>query len=388
MKGHLIGLDGRALGNVSRHRGIGRYTACMIENLVSLGSDAFRFLVFGYGDGPGEGLLDPDVLSRLDWRALKRIPGPHQLTFPSEYVLMATAVQGARVDLFHAMDHNMTPFLRCRSVVTVHDLIPLVLRGPYLGPFSWTWLQAHRLAARRASAVVAVSENTAQDVRRFWGIPPERVKVIREGVEDFYRPVEDRGRLESVLAKYGIKEPYLLYTGGFDPRKNIPNLLRSFRIFSARQPRGYRLVLCGETTAFERDLLRGIREEGLQESVVITGFVEREELPVLYSGAACSLYLSLYEGFGLPVLEAMACGCPVVASRAASLPEVLGDAGILVSPHDPEEAAAAVERICTDERLRAELVEKGLRRAAGFSWRKAAAEVILLYREILEGDRR
>lgn len=386
MKGHLIGLDGRALSNVSRYRGIGRYTACMIENIVRLGGDGFRFLALGYGESPEESLLDSEILSYLEWWPLRRLPGPYHLTFPGEYASVAMAARKAKVDLFHAMDHNLSPFLRCPSIVTVHDLIPLVLRGPYLGPFSWTWLQAHRMAASRASAVIAVSENTARDIRRFWKIPPDRIRVIPEGVEDFYRPVEDGERIDRVLSKYGITRPYLLYAGGFDPRKNVRNLLRVFRIFSRRHPE-YRLVLCGDTTAFEGDLRSGIQAEGLQESVVLTGFVEREELPALYSGAACSLYLSLYEGFGLPVLESMACGCPVVASRAASLPEVLGEAGVLVSPQDPEEAAAAVERICSDREFRASLAEKGLRRAAQFSWSKAAGEALDLYRQILGGRR-
>ena len=382
-----VGLDGRALGNVNRHRGIGRYTACLVEGLAEGGGD-YRFLLFGYGREPEPGLLAPGTLAGLEWREIPRSGNLPYLSLLGDHLLFARAVRDAGVDLFHAMDHNMSPFLDCPSLVTVHDLIPLVLGGPYLGPTSRLWMRAHRRAARKADVVVAVSENTRRDVERLWGIPAERIAVVPEGVSAIYRPVGDRGAVEETAARYGVSRPYFLYLGGFDPRKNIRNMLLSFKRFLLAGGGRYQMALCGDAGVFRRYLHDEIEELGLEGKVVLCGFVEEESLPALYSGAVAFLCLSLYEGFGLPLLEAMACGCPVIASRAASIPEVAGDAAVLVDPLDPADIVAAMERLVGEPESRQRCVEKGLRRSSLFRWDKTVGLIHMLYEKALKGGGR
>ncbi len=374
-----VGIDARGLCNINRTRGIGRYTARLVEALVGLAGADLSFTLFGYGESPEPGLLDPGVLERVEWRPMPHVEGLSYAGLLADHVGMARAVDGSGVDLFHAIDHNMTPFLRTPSMVTVHDLILLVLRGPYLGPTAWAWMLAHGRAARRARLVVAVSENTRRDVERMWSIPRERIAVVHEGVAPRYRPVEERGEVEAALARHGIEAPYFLYLGGFDPRKNLRNMFAGFKRFLLSAGGGHRLVLCGDARGFEGYLGEALEELGLEDSVVLTGFVPEEDLPALYSGAAAFVCVSLYEGFGLPLLEAMACGTPVLASDCSSIPEVVGDAGLLVDPLEPGEIAAGLERLAGDAGLAEKLSARGRERARLFTWEKAAGSILGLY---------
>jgi len=378
LRGLIVGLDGRALGNINRLRGIGRYTVRLVESLVQMGDD-IHFVLFGYGKPPGTDLLDRDTMERLEWREIPRMEGLSGIGLIGEHILYAREIEKAGVDLFHGIDHNMVPFLHCPSLITVHDLILLVLRGPYLGPTAWLWMLAHRRAALRASVVIAVSENTARDVERIWGIPPGRIAVVPEGVTSDYVPVESEQMMAAVLERYGIERPYFLYLGGFDPRKNLHNMMLAFRRFTLASGGGLRLVMAGDYQGFEGYLGDELEELGLEGIVTLPGFVGEHDLPALYSGAAGFLCLSLYEGFGLPLLEAMACGTPVLASRVSSIPEVVGDASLLVDPLDPAEIARGMGVIWGGGPAVEELREKGLHRASQFTWERTAATILDLY---------
>jgi glycosyltransferase involved in cell wall biosynthesis len=380
-----VGIDARGLCNINRTRGIGRYTARLVEALVEQAGSSADFVLFGYGDGPEPGLLDASVLGQVEWRGMPHLEGLSYAGLLADHVSMAGAIERAGLDLFHAIDHNMTPFLRVPSMVTVHDLILLVLRGPYLGPTAWAWMLAHGRAARRARLVVAVSENTRRDVERLWGIPGERVVVVYEGVTPDYQPPKGRRAVDSVLDRHGIDAPYFLYLGGFDPRKNLRNMLAGFKRFLLASGNAYRLVLCGDARGFEGYLADTMEELGLEGKVVFTGFVPEEDLPALYGGATAFLCVSLYEGFGLPLLEAMACGTPVLASDTSSIPEVVGDAGLLVDPLEPAQIAAGLERLAADKGLAADLAARGRERAVGFTWDRAAASIIELYHRVARG---
>jgi glycosyltransferase involved in cell wall biosynthesis len=377
-----VGIDARGLCNINRTRGIGRYTARLVEALVALEEGETNFVLFGYGEGPEPGLLDPGVMEKVEWRGMSHLEGFSYAGLLADHLTMARAVDAARLDLFHSIDHNMTPILRTPSIVTVHDLILLVLRGPYLGPTAWSWMLAHKYATRRARRVVAVSENTRRDVERIWGIPRERIEVVYEGVTPGYRPITDR---DAACARYGIAAPYFLYLGGFDPRKNLHNMLLGFKRFLLAAGGGYQLALCGDAHGFEGYLEDVVEELGLGGNVTFTGFVPEDDLPALYSGATAFLCVSLYEGFGLPLLEAMACGTPVLASDSSSIPEVVGDAGLLVDPLEPGEIAAALERLAGEPALAEGLSRRGQERASGFTWQKAAGSIMGLYESVMRG---
>jgi glycosyltransferase involved in cell wall biosynthesis len=379
-----IGLDARALTNINRHRGIGLYTARLIEKMLEEATD-FEFVAFGYGEAPDADLLAPGTADGLQWSALpeyRKLPYHDVL---ADHLALAGAVKRSGVVLFHGIDHNLSPFLKCPSLVTVHDLIPLIMRGPYLGPRQRLWSEAHRRAARRARVVVTVSESTRSDVARIWDIPEDRIKVVYEGVDQSAGRVEDALEIEEVTGKHGIRRPYFLFTGGFDPRKNVGNMLLAFKRFLLLTGKDYQFVLCGDQGKSRRYLRDQVAELGLDGRVVFPGFVPASDLPPIYSGATALLFVSLYEGFGLPPLESMMYQVPVLTSRVSSIPEVVGDAGLFVDPLEPGEIADGMIRLSSDEELRKELVKNGMKRAAMFTWEKAARETLSLYDQVLQG---
>jgi glycosyltransferase involved in cell wall biosynthesis len=226
-------------------------------------------------------------------------------------------------------------------------------------------------------------------------IPSERVRVIYLAADDIYQPILDDHRLTAIRQKYGLPESYLLYLGGFDQRKNVPTLLkafaqlakdsRAFLVVAGRLPEyGLDLAIQAKRSDFFPDPRPIVQELGIGERVVFTGWVPEEDKPALYSGARALVFPSLYEGFGLPPLEALACGTPVIASNRGSLPEIVGEGGLLVEPDDVEGLAGAMERLLNDDTLWADLREKGLAHAARFSWEKTARETLAVYREIGE----
>jgi glycosyltransferase involved in cell wall biosynthesis len=278
-------------------------------------------------------------------------------------------------------------------VVTVHDLIPMILpayRGSILVRL-YTRLVA--AAARKADIVLTDSEASKQDIVRLLGILEERVRVIYLAADDVYQPVLDGHRLAGSRRKYGLPESYLLYLGGFDQRKNVPTLLKAFAQlakdsrFEGRDSRVH-LVMAGRLpekgSDFFPDPRSIVQELGIGERVVFTGWVLEEDKPALYSGARALVFPSLYEGFGLPPLEALACGTPVIASNRGSLPEIVGDGGLLLEPDDVEGLAGAMEQLLNDDTLWGDLREKGLAHAARFSWEKTARETLAVYQEIGE----
>ncbi|MBC7253832.1 MAG: glycosyltransferase family 4 protein [Actinobacteria bacterium] len=377
-----VGIDARGLGNINRWRGIGRYTARLVEALARKAEGEAELVLFGYGEGPSGDLLDAGTARQVEWVSVPQLERFSYAGMVAEHLLFARRVAASGVELFHGIDHNLSPFIPCPSLVTVHDLILLVLRGPYLGPTAWAWMRFHKASARRARFVVVVSENTARDVERIWGIPRERIAVVPEGVTPEYRPLEDREAVQDVIHRLGVREPYFLYLGGFDPRKNLRNLLLAFKLFLYSAGEDVLLVMAGDRRGFEGYLDDEVEELGLEGHVHFTGFVPERDLPALYGGATAFVCVSLYEGFGLPLLEAMACGTPVLASGVSSIPEVVGEAGLLVDPLDPEEIASGMRRLWEDAEARAELVSRGKERAASYTWDEAAARILELYRRI------
>ena len=300
-----------------------------------------------------------------------------QVSFPR--ACLRQGVEIAHVPYFASPLFPTTP-----TVVTVHDLIPMLLpayRGSILVRL-YTHLVA--AAARKADTVLTDSEASKQDIVRLLGIPAERVRVIYLAADDIYQPVLDEHRLAATRRKYGLPESYLLYLGGFDQRKNVPTLLKAF-VQLAKDSKAFLVVadqLPERDLTFSPDPRPIVQELGIGERVVFTGWVPEEDKPALYSGARALVFPSLYEGFGLPSLEALACGTPVIASNRGSLPEIVGDGGLLLEPDDVEGLTGAIEKLLKDDTLWGDLRERGLAHAARFSWEKTARETLAVYREI------
>jgi glycosyltransferase involved in cell wall biosynthesis len=279
---------------------------------------------------------------------------------------------------------HVLPLVHPRSsVVTVHDL-------GYL-----TYPEAHRLVdrlyldlstrynARAARRVIAVSQATKDDLVRQYGIEPDKITVVYSGCEERMQPVEDEGTIERVKAGYHIGGDYVLYVGTLQPRKNLERLLEAYAMVRRRAKRGETpgLVIAGRKGWLYDQIFQQVKRLGLESEVTFPGYVPQEDLPALLSGARLFVYPSLYEGFGLPVLEAMACGTPVLCSNVSALPEVAGKAALLVDPLDVKGMAEAMDRLLGDEGLRSQLVERGYRQVRRFSWGRCARETLA----VLEG---
>jgi glycosyltransferase involved in cell wall biosynthesis len=239
--------------------------------------------------------------------------------------------------------------------------------------------------AQHADGVITVSECSKSDIVRILGLPPDRVHVIGNAVDDSLYPVRDAWLLSSVRERYGINGRFILYFGGFDLRKNVPRLIEAFSLLPAHVRERYQLVIAGRYQHLGHPLYPDPRETvqqlGLESQVVFTGQIREQDKAPLYSAATAFAFPSLYEGFGMPVLEAMACGTPVLTSNVSALPEVAGEAGYLVDPYSPEAISEGLLHLLEDQPLRDALSHRGLDRASQFTWRQVAEQTVRVYRQ-------
>jgi glycosyltransferase involved in cell wall biosynthesis len=270
------------------------------------------------------------------------------------------------------------------AVFTCHDLIPLILRRHFRAHQRLIYRFTHQLALNAAQLTIAVSHSTGRDLQRFFRVSPERIVVVHEGVDEHFRP-PSRAEIDRVRAQYALPDRYMLYFGSNKPHKNVPRLVEAFaRLGSGDRKLGTGLVIAGHWDQRYPQAKDLAAQLNLTDRVRFSGPVQDGDLPALYGGAELFVFPSEYEGFGLPVLEAMACGTPVVCSNRSSLPEVAGDAALLCDPQDVEELARAIEQALTDRAVRAVLQQRGLVRAAQFSWDQTAQQTLHVYHSILE----
>jgi glycosyltransferase involved in cell wall biosynthesis len=363
----LIGIDAsRAV--IAQRTGTEAYSLHLIRALLALPA-AHRFRLY-LNAAPAPGLFP--AAARCELRA---IPFPRLWTHLRLSAEMLLHPPGVLLVPSHVL-----PLVHPRrSVVTVHDL------GHHYYPDAHTASQRRylewsaRFHVRTAAHLLADSQATREDLVRIYGADPARITVAYLGVDPTLHRVEDPSIIARVRHRYGIPGPYLLYVGTIQPRKNLARLVEAF----ARLPGDageLTLVLAGKEGWLCQEIWDRVHELGLQERVILTGFVDGADLPALYSGASLLVMPSLYEGFCLPVLEAMACGTPVACSNVSSLPEVAGEAALFFDPHDMEGMAATVVRALGDSWLRRTLVERGLEQARSFTWERCARTVL----EVLE----
>jgi glycosyltransferase involved in cell wall biosynthesis len=300
-----------------------------------------------------------------------------------EQVSFPRAARRQEADLAHVPHWGSSLRPAMPTVVTIHDLIPLLLPS-YRGNFlvrSYTRLVS--AAARRSAGVITVSRASQQDIVKHLRIPATRVWVTHEAAPPFFRRA-DGPQIEAVRQKHALPEAFLLYLGGFDVRKNVSGLLSAFARLQERE--GFadaRLVVAGRLpktdSEFTPDPRRIARELAIEHRVTFTGWIDEADKPSLYTAATGFVFPSLYEGFGLPVLEALACGTPTITSDVSSLPEVVGQAGLLVSPGNEAELTAAMESLLLDSTLREKLQHMALEQADRFSWQQTAQATVGAY---------
>ncbi len=296
------------------------------------------------------------------------------------------AARNAEVDLFHIPYFAPPLFPRIPTIVTIHDVIPLRLPAYQLGSKVKAYMSLVSRAAHRATMIITVSQHAKQDMIDALKIPPERIRVIYEAAGDQYHPITDPETLAAARARYGIGKRYIFYLGGLDQRKNVSQLIHAFApLYAQIGDPDLQLVISGNSDKQQGPLFPDPRpiaaDLGMSEQIIYR-FIEDEDKPAIYSGASLFVFPSLYEGFGLPPLEAMGCGAPVVCSNRTSLPEVVGDAAISIDPQDTQALVEAMRQILTDNTLQANLRAQSVHQAAQFSWSKTAQETLAVYQEV------
>lgn len=368
---------------IQQHAGIGRYADELARALIALqpGDDWHLFYV------DPENRVPAPPLDRVARTTLRQSNKRWRLS-----VLLNTYARRAmdqqlhtRGGLFHATDHLLPPLAQTRSVFTLHDLTVLKF------PTTHTQLNRRFLQLmlprflQTADAVIADSHCTKQDALQLYRLPADRVRVVHLGVDARFKPI-DIISASSVEECYQLPGRFILAVSTIEPRKNLLVLLEAYQALRQRHP-DIQLVIAGKRGWHSEPFFERLQALGLSDAVRLLGFVPDGDLPALYSLAEVFAFPSLYEGFGLPVLEAMACGTPVICSNTSSLPEVAGEAALQIAPADVQEWARALEQIVSDSALRASLRERGLKQAARFTWENTARQTYSIYQEVYAAHR-
>ena len=351
-----IGIDTQS--TLGRKTGIGLYTANLLRALARV-APQHEYVELSWGRAAE---LRTD--QRLRWQ---------QFELPRR-------ARATGVDLLHVTGFDAPLWRPCSVVLTVHDLIGLLFPTnlPPVSRFYWSrWMPR---TIRWADRIIAVSRHTQSDLNRVLGIPEDRIEVIHNGVNEVFQPLQDHEALETVRRKYGLPPTIILYLGTLEPRKGLDTLITAYGGLAPDAP--YDLVIAGKRGWYTEPLFQQVEALGLGRRVHFTDYIPDKDLPALYNLGKVFVYPSRYEGFGLPALEAMACGSPVVCTDAASLPEIVGDAALLVPPDDADALAAALRRVLDDGGLQAKMRARGLERARRFTWEETARRTAQVYEEM------
>ena len=357
--------------------GIGTYVRNLIRQLARIDHDTEYLL-----------LCRPDDIAITEtlgsnFRAIPHSAANYSLT---EQLSVPISLGRNGANLFHAPHYVLPPLTPCRSVVTIHDCIhlrfPQYLPNRLASRYAWTqgWL-----ATRRARLILTVSETSKKDIIHYFDVAPENIVVIPNAIDDHFSVAPSQIEMHRVRQRYQLPKRFVMYAGNVKPHKNLERLIDAFAVVRQRGFSDLGLLVSGSEVSRYATLRRAVHRYGLHKHVRFLGFQSETTLAVLYRLAEVFVIPSLYEGFGLSPLEALASGTPVVASNVSSLPEVLGDAALLVDPYDPQSIAAAMTKLLDDKELRAKLIQKGYARSRLFSWEQSVRRVHEIYRQVGEG---
>jgi glycosyltransferase involved in cell wall biosynthesis len=365
-----IAIDARKLHDF----GIGTYVRNLLRELARLDGETDYVLICQDADRTLAADLGPN------FRAVVARARPYSVR---EQIELPIELRRARPDVFHEPHYVLPPLTRCRSVVTIHDCIhvmfpqylPSRLAHSYARTFLWT-------ATRQASRILTVSEASKRDIVRFFNVAPEKIHVIYNAIDPRFGIPPPEEEVERVRERYQLQNPFVLYAGNIKPHKNLERLIEAFHRLRRGRFDDLKLLIIGDEISKYATLRRTVHRLKLHKHVRFFGFVPDQTLAVLYRLAAVFVFPSLYEGFGLPPLEAMASGTPVVTSNVSSLPEVVGDTAVLVDPHDVDSIVAGLRTVLTDPVRADDMRRKGLERAREFSWERSVAKTLEVYKRI------
>jgi glycosyltransferase involved in cell wall biosynthesis len=368
-----IAIDARKL----RDFGIGTYIRNLLRHLARLDATT-EFVVLCREQ-------DCAFVTELgeNFRAVTEPSRPYSLR---EQFAIPLELRRAGVNLFHAPHYVLPPMTPCRSVVTIHDCIHL--RFPQYLPSRLGYAYARSslwVAAHRSARVLTVSEASKRDILEYFRVPESKVTVIYNAIDERFHEEPPADEVMRVQERYQLTDPFILYAGNIKPHKNLERLIEAFHMVRRGELEHIKLLIIGDEISKYATLRRAVHRYKLHKHVRFFGFVPDATLAILYRLARVFVFPSLYEGFGLPPLEAMASGTPVITSNLSSLPEVVGDAAMLIDPYQPDAIAGAMRRVLQDERLRDDMRERGLARVREFSWARSVKQVREIYDEVLAG---
>jgi glycosyltransferase involved in cell wall biosynthesis len=371
-----IGIDARKLHDF----GIGTYIRNLLRQLARIDRTS-EFVLFCRPQ-------DVTALASLgeNFRPVAEAAGNYSV---AEQLRIPLALKRHGVTLFHAPHYVLPPLVPCQSVVTIHDCIHLMFPQYLPNRFALAYARASMaFAARRATRILTVSESSKRDIIKFFGTPPDKIDVIYNAFDERFSIEPREEDVVRVRERYQLHDPFVLYAGNVKPHKNLERLIEAFNLVRQRGLGRLKLVMIGDEISKYAALRRAVHRYQLHQHVRFIGYLPEETLAVMYRLAGVFVFPSLYEGFGLPPLEAMASGTPVVTSNVSSLPEVAGDAALLVDPYDPIAIADGIHRVLTSEALQRDLRRKGWLRARQFSWEASVRRVRDIYREVAHAGAR
>jgi glycosyltransferase involved in cell wall biosynthesis len=370
-----IAIDARKLHDF----GIGTYVQNLLRQLARLDTES-EYVLLGRPEDQGWlGALGQN------FRPVVERASPYSVL---EQVSVPARLLRERVSLFHSPHYVLPPLVHCKAIATVHDCIHLAFPQYLPNRFAHLYARAFMWwAARRSARILTVSEFSKRDILRFLRMPADKVIVIPNAIDERFRTPPPEREVYRIRERFQLHEPFILYAGNVKPHKNLERLIEAFHELHVSGFSTLKLLIIGNDISRYATLRRAVHAHNLHKYVRFFGFVPDETLAILYRLADVFVFPSIYEGFGLPPLEAMASGTPVVTSNATSLPEVVGSAAVLVDPTDRHAIAEGIARVLVDRGLHADLRRRGLERSRQFSWEDSARKVLQIYRQVLAEGR-
>lgn len=367
--------------------GIGIYAYNIIKRVIDIYKEGlFEISVFDFFSIKGNRskiLQIFDGTQNLSIKAFNFLPytvysGYQDLfrIFPYNYLF------NTKADVSHFFNFFIPNNIKSKTIVTVYDMV-YKFYPETMNKKNYKILDKNlQRSCRDADLILTISENSRKEIVEFMDVPHDKIRIVYPAADiDIFYSREETHTKNILKNKYNLDSDYILYLGALEPRKNITTLINAFKIVSERN-RYINLVISGPRGWLYEDIFKLVKDLNIEDRVIFTGYVAEEDKPAIYAGALAFVFPSFYEGFGIPPLEAMACGTPVIVSNTSSLPEVVGDAGILINPMDIESLAFEIDRLINDQALRKNYIEKGLERAENFSWDDSAKKVVDIYRSL------
>lgn len=369
-----IAIDARGV-SWYKGTGIGTYTENMLSQLLSMDSENYYHIYWSGGD-----------YERFNSKNSKVImtSRKHHRFFQQNYIPGNLVKE--KIDLYHVPQNGigLIDSISCKKVITIHDLIPYIMPETVGRGYLLKFLKEVPDIIQYCDAILTVSNWSKKDILKFFPIDEKKIFVTPLAADIKYKPLDKEWCRYMLDKKLNIKKPFILYIGGFSPRKNVRSLIMAFSQIYGNLNKEYDLVIAGSLKDEGNSLKELCDKLQISSNIIFTGFVDEDMLPILYGGTELFAYPSFYEGFGLPPLEAMSCGTPVITSNVSSIPEVVGDAGILIDPYDTSNLMEALANTLNNDSLKNKLSIAGLERSSQYSWRNTALSTLSSYRQIIE----